>query len=136
MIKIELDGLDETIKKLINSARDAQANAYAPYSNYFVGSAVLDSSGNIYNGCNVENAAYTGTHAEAAAIAAMVAAGSKSIAAIVCITKDGGSSCGDCRQRIWEFCAGDKELPIYLVNDEGDINQTTIGELLPFAFEL
>lgn len=136
MQSVDLNSLSDSVQKLIESAKQAQANAYAPYSNYFVGASAQDEHGNIYNGCNVENAAYTGTHAEAAAIAALVSSGGKQVSAVVCVTKDGGSPCGDCRQRTWEFAKGNKELPVYLVDELGAIKLTSIGELLPFAFEL
>src|SRR3712207_3215017 len=116
---VEAASLPENIIKLIEVAKQAQANAYAPYSNYLVGASVLDENGNVYGGCNVENAAYTGTHAEAAAIAAMVTNGGQQIMATACVTKDGGSSCGDCRQRIWEFAKGNQGLPVYLVDASG-----------------
>ncbi len=128
--------LPQEIIKLIDASKEAQQHAYAPYSKYLVGASVMDENGNIFGGCNVENAAYLVTHAEASAISAMVMGGGKQIKAIACITKDGGSSCGDCRQKTWEFAKGDTNLPIYLIDESGTIKLTTIGELLPFAFEL
>lgn len=128
--------LQETYAKLLNAAENARANAYAPYSNYKVGCALMDEQGRIFAGCNVETIHYLGTHAEASAIAAMVTAGGKTIKALLCITENGGSSCGDCRQRIWEFCNNNKSVDLYFVNAE-KINEpmiTSIGELLPDAF--
>lgn len=126
----------EWLPNLIDAARLAQANAYAPYSSYMVGVAILDTNGKIFSSCNVENAAYTGSHAETGAIAQMVVKGSKNIQAVVCVTKDGGSPCGDCRQRIWEFCNNNPTVPIFLRGDDKVVQQTTIGELLRHAFEL
>ena len=94
------------MRPLIAAARAVRARAYAPYSNHAVGAAVLDEHGRIHAGCNVENAAYPeGTCAEAGAIAAMVAAGSRHIAAMA-IAGPGPAlctPCGGCRQKIREF---------------------------------
>jgi cytidine deaminase len=97
-------------RELFDAAVAAQTNAHCPYSNYPVGAAVRTSSGAIFAGCNVENAAYpNGTCAEAGAIAAMVAAGERSIVEVVTVTggQDPGTPCGGCRQRIREFAEPD-----------------------------
>ena len=123
--------------KLFEAAKSAKENAYAPYSNYKVGAAVVDENGNIYSGCNVENAAYTGTHAEEAAIASMISNGGTTIKGIVCVTENGGAACGGCRQRIWEFCDGNSQTICYFVDlSRNDVLLVTIGGLLPYAFSL
>jgi len=125
--------------KLIAEARHARANAYAPYSSYRVGAALLTAKGAIYRGCNVENASYGAcVCAERGAISQMVAAGdSKPVAcAVVTGGKAPGSPCGICRQVLVEFA---KDMPIVLVaeSEGGDIRRdTTLAELLPDAFEL
>jgi cytidine deaminase len=124
-----------TIEAMLAAARAVQKNAYAPYSNYRVGAAVLTGAGNIYAGCNVENAAYPeGACAETGAISAMVAAGETDIVAVLTVT-DGeklGTCCGGCRQRIREFAAAD--APIHVADSTGVRATYTLGELLPHSF--
>jgi cytidine deaminase len=97
------------VDELFAAAREVQTKAHAPYSNFQVGAAVRTASGEIFAGCNVENAAYPqGSCAEAGAISAMVAAGERQIVAVLTIC-DGeaiGTCCGGCRQRLREFAAG------------------------------
>ena len=126
-------------EQLIEVARKARKNAYAPYSSYFVGAAIVDDRGDIHTGCNVENAAYPeGTCAEANAIGAMVAAGGKRISVIAAV--GGGDElefctpCGGCRQSILEF--SDENTRIILINGEGEIQKYSVDELLPLAFRL
>ncbi len=126
-------------EQLIEAAKKARQNAYAPYSNYFVGAAIVDDRGGIYTGCNVENAAYPeGNCAEANAIGAMVTAGGKKISVIAAV--GGGDAlefctpCGGCRQSILEF--SDENTRIILINEEGEIQKYSIDELLPLAFRL
>ena len=126
-------------EQLIEAAKKARQNAYAPYSNYFVGAAIVDDRGDIHTGCNVENAAYPeGNCAEVSAIGAMVAAGGKRISVIAAV--GGGDDlefctpCGGCRQSILEF--SDKNTRIILLNEEGQIQKYSIDELLPLAFRL
>ncbi len=128
--------LEDWERSLVLCAKEASKHAYAPYSNYFVGAALIDESGSISIGCNVENQAYTGSHAETGAIAQMIVGGKRSIRALACYTKNGGSPCGDCRQRIWEFCGGNLEVAIYSINEAEQVEKYTIGELLPHAFDL
>jgi cytidine deaminase len=120
---------------LFAAAQTARASAYAPYSGYPVGAAVLADGGRIFASCNVENAAYpVGTCAEAGAIAAMAAAGARRIAAILVVA--GGAElvtpCGACRQRIREF--GVDATPIHLADESGVRRTLTLGDLLPLAF--
>lgn len=124
---------------LINAALQVRGNAHAPYSNYRVGAAVLDESGNVHTGCNVENAAFPeGTCAEANAIGSMIAAGGRRIVAIAAV---GGAEdveactpCGGCRQCILEFA--DEDTRIILVGDGDSIVSYSIDELLPASFRL
>ena len=107
---------------LIEAAKAVRARAHAPYSHYFVGSAVLDEKGRIHSGCNVENAAYPeGICAETSAIAAMVAAGGTRIVAIAAVggreELEACTPCGGCRQRILEF--SDRNTRIILLDDKG-----------------
>jgi len=124
-----------SLDALFDAAREAQARAYAPYSDFKVGAAVQGESGAIYAGCNVENAAYpVGTCAEAGAIAAMIAGGAERIAAIV-VMGEGPSlvtPCGGCRQRIREFAL--PETPIHVAGPEGLRRTFALDELLPFSF--
>jgi cytidine deaminase len=125
---LSLDGL-------LAAARKAQALAYAPYSRFPVGAAVLSESGAVYAACNVENAAYpVGTCAEAGAIAAMVSAGERRIAAVLVLGAGEPlvTPCGTCRQRIREFAA--PETPIHVAGPEGVRRSFRLDELLPFSF--
>ncbi len=120
---------------MFDAALAVQANAYAPYSNYRVGAAVLTSSGKIFAGCNVENAAYPqGACAETGAIAAMCSAGEREIVAVltVCDGDPLGTCCGGCRQRIREFAQ--PETPIYAADRTGVRATFTLGGLLPESF--
>ena len=125
--------------KLIAEARRARANAYAPYSNYRVGAALLTAKGAIYTGCNVENASYGACIcAERSAIAQMVTAGDGKPVACAVVTggKAPGSPCGICRQVLVEFA---RDMPVVLVceTEVGDVRRdTSLAELLPDAFEL
>ncbi len=120
---------------LIEAARAAREQAYAPYSRFQVGAAVLDEVGRIHSGGNVENAAYPqGWCAEASAIAAMVAAGGRRIvAAAVCgVADEPVTPCGGCRQKLREF-AGD-DCPVWITDLDTVRATHTLGELLPNSF--
>ncbi|AWN50094.1 cytidine deaminase [Methylobacterium terrae] len=120
---------------LLSAARAVQARAHAPYSRFRVGAALRDETGAVHAGCNVENAAYpVGTCAEAGAIAAMVAAGGRRIAAIL-VLGDGEAlvtPCGACRQRIREFAGPD--TPIHVAGPGGVRRTFTLDALLPASF--
>ncbi len=126
-------------KKLVDAAKAVRENAHAPYSGYRVGAALMDERGNVYTGCNVENAAFPeGTCAEANAIGAMVTGGGKRIVAIAAV---GGrddieacTPCGGCRQIILEFA--DPDTQVILIGDDRQIDSYSIDELLPGAFRL
>ncbi|MGI9285671.1 MAG: cytidine deaminase [Pseudomonadales bacterium] len=124
---------------LIDAAKAVRAHAYAPYSKYLVGAALLDDAGKIHTGCNVENSAYPeGVCAEATAIGAMIGAGSRRIVAIAAV---GGreeieacTPCGGCRQKIAEF--SDNDTRVILIGEDGGIESHSIAELLPGFFRL
>lgn len=127
--------IEITNEQLIEEARKARLNAYAPYSNFKVGAALLTEDGEIFYGCNVENAAYSLVNcAERTAIFSAIAAGKTKFAklAIVCDTERPGSPCGACRQVINEFCA--KDMPIIMGNLGDEIEVSNIETLLPGAF--
>ena len=125
------------MQDLLQAARAAFANAHAPYSGFRVGAAVRSASGRIYAGANVENASYPeGNCAEASALAALVAAGERTIAEAL-VVADGPalcSPCGGCRQRLAEFAGPD--LPVHLCDLRGRRRTVTLGELLPLSFSL
>ena len=124
---------------LIDAAKKVRPNAHAPYSGYLVGAALIDDTGTLHTGCNVENAAFPeGTCAEAYAIGSMVAAGGKRIVAIAAV---GGADeieactpCGGCRQSILEFA--DENTRIILLGEGDRIDSYSIDELLPAGFRL
>ena len=123
------------LSALFEAAGAARARAHAPYSNFPVGAALRDEHGRIHAGCNVENAAYpVGTCAEAGAIAAMVAAGGRRIAAILVCGDGAGlvTPCGACRQRIREFAGPD--TPIHAAGPGGVARTFTLAALLPESF--
>lgn len=96
------------LRELVAQARQARRNAYAPYSHYPVGAAVLAKSGKVYTGCNVENAAYpSGLCAERVAIFKAVSEGEREFVALAVVTSNLGSPCGACRQVLSEFAADD-----------------------------
>ena len=126
---------------LIALALDAMQNAYAPYSGYKVGAALLCTDGSVYTGCNVENAAFSPTNcAERTAFFKAVSEGKRDFTAIaVCGGKDGVITgvfppCGVCRQVMAEFCGED--FSVYLPDAHGAYKTFTLGALLPEQFIL
>ena len=122
---------------LIEAAREVRENAYAPYSRFKVGAAIRAEGGRVHLGVNVENAAYPeGTCAEAGAIAAMIAAGDTRIAevAVIADAPRPVPPCGGCRQKLAEF--GGAEVKVTLATTRGELLETTVGELLPGAFQV
>ncbi|MBS1176126.1 MAG: cytidine deaminase [Proteobacteria bacterium] len=126
---------DEPQRALLQAARAARLNAYAPYSNFRVGAAVLDEQGQVHAGCNVENAAYPqGVCAEAAALSAMVLAGGRRATALL-VAGEGPTlvtPCGGCRQKLREFAAPD--TPVLVADGVGVQRWFTLDELLPHSF--
>lgn len=120
-------------KKIIALASEARRNAYAPYSRYAVGAALLAESGKIYQGANVENAVYPlGTCAERAAMFSAASAGERKFLAIGIVTENGGMPCGACRQVMAEFSL---DMVVLIADESGRILQeTTVRQLLPGAF--
>jgi cytidine deaminase len=120
---------------LFEAAKTVQAKAYAPYSRFKVGAAIRTANGQVFTGCNVENAAYpVGSCAEAGAICAMIAGGESRIAEIVVMGEGENlvTPCGGCRQRIREFAS--PETPIHIAGPEGIRRSFALEELLPFSF--
>ena len=123
----------EQRKELIETAAHVRRWAYAPYSNYVVGAALLTESGKIYDGINIENAAYPdGTCAERVAIFKAVSEGERKFDTIAIVTDNGGFPCGSCRQVMAEF---GKNALVLIANLEGELlAEYTVAQLLPDAF--
>lgn len=119
---------------LIKAAGEVRGRAYAPYSNYNVGAALLTKSGKVFLGVNVENAAYPDTIcAERSAVVSAVSAGERDFDAIAVATSNGGTPCGSCRQVLAEFGL---DIQVLLVDGSGElIQQNTVRDLLPGAFQ-
>lgn len=118
--------------ELIALADKARAMAYAPYSNYRVGAALLTGSGKVYTGVNVENASYgLAICAERTAAVKAVSAGEREFVAIAVVTDNGGSPCGACRQVLAEF---GPEMRIVLADSAGKSREYSMSELLPDSF--
>ena len=127
-----------TPEELCQLAKEAMGHAYAPYSGFQVGAALLCADGSVYQGCNIENAAYSPTNcAERTAIFKAVYDGHRDFTAIAVCGGKGGvitgafPPCGVCRQVMREFCGDD--FRIYLVNDKG-FETVTLAQLLPYGF--
>jgi cytidine deaminase len=119
-------------EELIAQAIRTRERAYAPYSNYKVGAALLTKSGRTYTGCNVENAVYPLTIcAERTVVVKAVSEGEREFVALAVATENGGSPCGSCRQTVREFGAG---ILVLIADTTGACRETTIAELLPDSF--
>ncbi len=120
-------------RDLIERARQARSAAYAPYSGYPVGAALLTASGKVYTGVNVENSAYpTGICAERSAVFHAVGCGERVFRAMAVVTENGGSPCGSCRQVLSEF---GPEMLILIADRNGKlVRQAKLSQLLPDAF--
>lgn len=117
---------------LIDRALAAREKAYAPYSKYKVGAALLTADGEIYEGCNVENAAYgLCMCAERTAVFKAVSDGVREFSAIAVATENGGSPCGSCRQVLREFAP---DLTVIITDTAGNFRETTLSQLLPDSF--
>ena len=122
-------------EQLLAESKIAREKAYVPYSKFQVGAALLDGNGNVYHGCNIENAGYSMTNcAERTAFFKAISEGVRDFKAIAIVADTPGpcSPCGACRQVMSEFCS--PTMPVYLTNLNGDVQETTVGELLPGAF--
>ena len=125
-----------TEQELINTAKEASKKAYAPYSNFHVGAALLTASGKVFQGCNVENASFGATNcAERTAIFSAVVNGEREFKKLVIFVdrEEFTPPCGICRQVISEFS---HDIEILLANNKDEIKRTNIRELLPLSFEL
>jgi cytidine deaminase len=119
-------------EELIAQAMRAREHAYAPYSDYEVGAAVLAQSGRVYTGCNVENAVYPlCTCAERVAVVKAVSEGEREFVALAVATENGGAPCGSCRQTLREFGEG---IVVLIADATGVYRETTVAELLPDSF--
>ncbi|NRF69233.1 cytidine deaminase [Aquincola sp. S2] len=128
--------VDENVMNaLVQAARAARERAYAPYSKFQVGAALLDDHGRLHAGCNIENAAYPQSQcAEASAIAHLVLTGGRRIlaVAVVGVAAEPVTPCGGCRQRLREFASDD--VPIWMADQQIVRAKYTLGQLLPASF--
>lgn len=130
-----------TPETLLSLAKEAMMKAYAPYSDYFVGAALLTKAGKVYTGCNIENSAYGPTNcAERTAFFKAVSEGERDFAAIAVVGGKHGEitglfpPCGICRQVMQEFCGPD--FRIYMGKENDGYEAVTLKDLLPYGFSL
>ncbi|MDX9887740.1 MAG: cytidine deaminase [Anaerovoracaceae bacterium] len=123
-------------KELYNKAKEATDNAYAPFSKFYVGAALLAKSGEVYTGVNVENSSYGATIcAERSAFVKAVTAGEREFEKIAVATREGSAwPCGICRQFMWEFC--DQDFLVITGEDGDKLVVKTLGNLFPEGFRL
>lgn len=130
-----MDLSNEIITMLLDEAFTIQKQAYAPYSNFRVGAALLGKSGRIYLGCNIENASYSPTCcAERLAIFKAVSEGERDFTALAIVSDSNQPTppCGVCRQVLSEFCQAD--MPIICSDKNGKLITASLGELMPMIF--
>ena len=128
---------DDTLRALQEAALNARQNAYAPYSKYRVGAALLTRGEQIFVGCNVENASYGLSNcAERTAVFTAVCAGIQEFIAVAVATENGGSPCGACRQVLAEFAPRDgSPMQVFLLDKDGNVvRETNLALLLPESF--
>ena len=124
-----------TDSELVAQAQQARQRAYAPYSSFPVGAALLGLSGRVYTGCNVENAAYPlVTCAERTAVTKAISEGEREFQAIAVVTATGATPCGACRQILREFSGPKGDLRVIVADNAGNLRIFTIAELLPEGF--
>jgi cytidine deaminase len=126
---------DALLQQLWAAARAAQARAYAPYSHYAVGAAIVDEHGVVHAGCNVENAAYPqGWCAEASALSALVMSGARRARGVLVVGTGGAwiTPCGGCRQKLREFA--DSDMPIVSATAQALGPVHSLEQLLPHSF--
>jgi cytidine deaminase len=118
---------------LVQQAIDAAKHAYAPYSNYPVGAALRTPDGDVFTGCNVENAAYpAGICAERTALVKAVSEGKREFSTIAVVTRNGGAPCGVCRQMLYEFAP---DLKVIIADMDGKVHEELLlSDLLPHGF--
>jgi len=120
------------VAALAAAAQAARSRAYTPYSRYQVGAAVLCEDGEVFTGCNIENAVYPLTCcAERVAMFNAISSGRRSFRALAVATSNGGSPCGSCRQVMHEF---GPEMPVFILDEFGLVRMTSVAELLPDSF--
>lgn len=127
---------EQTKAELVSKASEMLDKAYVPYSHFPVGAALLTKDGQVYSGCNIENASYGLTNcAERTAIFKAVSEGNKTFEYLVVTGNTDGpiSPCGACRQVLAEFC--EPQMPVLLTNKKGKVKETTVSDLLPGAFQ-
>lgn len=125
----------EIRETLITAACAARPSAYAPYSRFTVGAALLADDRQVYTGVNVENASYGLTVcAERNAIGAMALAGGRRVLAVAVCTENGVTPCGACRQVLSEFAPHEGDVPVWIVDGPGAVRETTLAALLPDDF--
>jgi cytidine deaminase len=124
-----------SVELLVDAAVKARMNAYAPYSVYKVGAAVLSENGAVHAGCNVENVSYgLCLCAERSAVASMVSSGCREVVAVAVVTRDGGTPCGMCLQTLVEFSKDPSSVPVICVDEKGGRCEFSLKELLPHGF--
>lgn len=121
--------------ELIAAACEVRARAYAPYSRFAVGAALLTDDGRVFTGVNIENASYGLTVcAERNAVGAMATAGGRRIVAVAVCTENGVTPCGACRQVLSEFVDHEGDAPVWIVDGAGNVKETTLFTLIPDQF--
>ncbi|OPY57768.1 MAG: Cytidine deaminase [Pelotomaculum sp. PtaU1.Bin035] len=128
--------MDFSVENLIKAASAAREGAYAPYSGFKVGAAILTTEGHCYTGCNIENASYgLSCCAERVALFKAVSNGERDFEAVAVTSGTDGycAPCGACRQVLAEF---NPAMKVYMVNKQGEYRLLTVAELLPVAFAL
>ena len=129
----------KTAQELVNQAIEAREKAYAPYSKFKVGAAILTKNGTVFLGCNIENASYGATIcAERTAVANMVSSGhTDPVAIAICYNEtEFARPCGICRQVLSEFADQNEDLIVLMAKTDGTYQETTLSTLLPGAFKL
>lgn len=122
---------------LLELSRHVRQHAYAPYSEYAVGSAVLMADGRMFGGCNVENASYGLTVcAERVALFKAVSEGARTLKAVAVVTADGAPPCGACLQVLSEFASDPEQCIVWLATPDHLVQRTTLAQLFPVRFRL
>ncbi|MDR3692791.1 MAG: cytidine deaminase [Fimbriimonas sp.] len=125
-----------TYSELLDEAWKARARAYAPYSGYFVGAAILDTEGRVWTGCNIEYVAYgLCLCAERTALSKMVSEGVRSLFRVAVVTRDGGFPCGMCLQALLEFAGDPKSVEVIVASELDGAKTFRLSDLLPFGFQ-